>query len=151
MTASNFLENTLSTLTGLKFETLFLLSIAAALLLLRSTRETAAIWAASGKIPMIKLSLIAFVRGSDKIFADSLMSFGSILSTLVAFFVSIFFKKGCCYIRLCNRIKLKKPLVVFFFNYFLNFRNTGMVFIGFNYYIYSCIIVTYIMHHIDID
>ena len=80
MTASNILENTLSALTGLKFEMLFLLSVPL------SIGKTAAILVASGKIPVVKLSWVVFVRGSDKIFADS---------------------------------------------------NTGMVFIGFNYYIYS--------------
>ena len=87
MTASNILENTLSTLTGLKLEMLFLLSVPL------STDETAAILAASGKIPMVKLSLIVFVRGSDKIFADSFTSFGGILSTPVAFYISIFFRR----------------------------------------------------------
>ena len=84
MTASNILENTLSTLTGLKFEMLFLLSVPL------SIGETAAILAASGKIAIVKLSLIVFVRGSDKIFADSFTSFGGILSTSLAFFISIF-------------------------------------------------------------
>ena len=84
MTASNILENTLSTLTGLKLEMLFLLSVPL------STGETAAILAASGKIPMVKLSLIVFVRGSDKIFAESFTSFGGILSTPVAFLYQIF-------------------------------------------------------------
>ena len=80
MTASNILENTLSTLTGLKFEMLFVLLVPL------SIGETAAILAASGKIPIVKLSLIVFLRGSDKIFADGFTSFGGILSTPVAFF-----------------------------------------------------------------
>ena len=90
MTASNILENTFSTLTGLKFEMLFLLSVPL------STGETAAILAASGKIPMVKLSLIVFVRGSDKIFADSFTSFGGILSTPVAF-LHQYFLEGLLY------------------------------------------------------
>ena len=100
MTAPNILENTVSTLTGLKFEMLFLLSVPL------SIDETAAIFAASGNIPIVKLSLIVFVRGSDKIFASSFTSFGGILSTPVAFYINIF-TKGC-YIRLCNRVKLKR-------------------------------------------
>ena len=84
MTASNILENTFNLLTSLKFEILFLLSVTL------STGETAAILAASGKIPMVKLSLIVFVRGSDKIFAESFTSFGGILSTPVAFLYQIF-------------------------------------------------------------
>ena len=63
MTASNILENKFSTLTGLKFEILFFLSVPL------SIGETATILAASGKIPKVKLSLIVFARGSDKIFA----------------------------------------------------------------------------------
>ena len=90
MTASNILENTLSTLTGLKLEMLFLLSVPL------STGKTAAILAASGKIPMVKLSLIVFVRGSDKIFADSFTSFGGILSTSVAFLYQ-YFLEGLLY------------------------------------------------------
>ena len=88
MTASNILENALSTLTGLMFEMLFLLSVPL------SIGETAAILAASGKIPIVKLSLIVFVRGSDKIFADSFTNFGGILSTSVTFFISIFFRRA---------------------------------------------------------
>ena len=83
----NISENALSTLTSLKFEMLFLLSVPL------SIGETAAILAASGKIAIVKLSLIVFVRGSDKIFADSFTSFGGILSTPVAFFISIFFRR----------------------------------------------------------
>ena len=87
MTASNILENTLSTLTGLKFEMLFLFSVPL------SISETAAYLAASGKIPIYKLSLIVLVRGSEKMFDDSFMSFGGILSTPVAFLISIFFRR----------------------------------------------------------
>ena len=79
MTASNILKNTRSTLTGLKFGMLFLLSVPL------SIGETAAISAAPGKIPIVKLSLIVFVKGSDKIFANNFMSFGGILSTPVVF------------------------------------------------------------------
>ena len=87
MNVPNILENTLSTLTGLKLEMLFLLSVPL------SIGETAAILTASGKIPIVKLLLIVFVRGSDKIFANSFTSFGGILSTLAAFLVSIFFRR----------------------------------------------------------
>ena len=66
---------------------LFLLSVPL------SIGETAAILAASRKISMVKLSLIVFVRGSDKTFADSFTSFGGILSTPVTFFISIFFRR----------------------------------------------------------
>ena len=38
---------------------------------------------------MVKLSLV-FVRGSEKTFAGSFTSFGGILSTPVAFFISTF-------------------------------------------------------------
>ena len=51
MTASNILEDTISTLTATKLEMLFLLSVPL------STGETAAIVTVSGKIPMVKLSL----------------------------------------------------------------------------------------------
>ena len=84
MAASSILENTLSTFTGLKFEMLFLLSVPL------SIGETAAVLAASGKIPIVKLSLIVFVRGSDKMFADSFTSFGGILSRPVAFLYRYF-------------------------------------------------------------
>ena len=69
---------------------LFLLSVPL------STGETAAILAASGKIPMVKLLLIVFVRRSDKIFADSFTSFGGILSTPVAFLYQ-YFLEGLLY------------------------------------------------------
>ena len=85
MTSSNILENTLSSLTGLKLEMLFLLSVPL------SIGETVAVLAASIKIPILKLSLIVFVRGSDKMFADSFTSFCDIFSTPVAFFISVFF------------------------------------------------------------
>ena len=38
----------------------------------------------------VKLSLKVFVRGSDKIFADSFTSFGGILSTPLAFLYQYF-------------------------------------------------------------
>ena len=79
MTASNILKNTRSTLTGLKFGMLSLLSVPL------SIGETAAISAAPGKIPIVTLSLIVFVRGSDKIFVNNFMSFGGILSTPAVF------------------------------------------------------------------
>ena len=87
MIASNILENRLSTFTGLKFEMLFLLSVPL------SIGKTAPILAASGKIPMVKLSLMIFVTDSVKIFADGFTSFSGILSTPMAFFISIFFKR----------------------------------------------------------
>ena len=87
VTASNVLENTLTTLTGLKFEMLFLLWVPL------SIGETVAILEESGKISMVQLLSIVFVRSSDKIFADSFIGFGGILSTPVAFLVSIFFKR----------------------------------------------------------
>ena len=55
---------------------LFLLSVPL------STGETAANLAASGKIPIVKVSSTVFIRGSEIIFVDS---FGGILSTNVAF------------------------------------------------------------------
>ena len=85
MTASNILENKLSTLTGLKFKMLFLLPVHL------SIGETEAILKASGKIPIVKLSLIVFVRGSNKIFVDSFTSLGGILATsMVFFYINIF-------------------------------------------------------------
>ena len=80
MTTSNIFENTPIILTGLKLKMLFLLSVPL------SIGETVAILTASRKILIVKLSLIAFVRDSDKIFADSFSSFGGLLSTSVAFF-----------------------------------------------------------------
>ena len=90
MTASNILENTLGAIIGLWFEKLYLLSVPL------SIGETAAVLAASGKIPVVKLSLIVFVRGSDKMFADSFTSFGGILSTPVAFLYR-YFLEGLLY------------------------------------------------------
>ena len=112
-----------------------------------SIGETAAVLAVSGKISRVKQSLV-FVRGSDKMFAGSFTSFGGILSTPVAFLYQHFYRG--CYIRLCNSVKLKRTFCSVFSNYLLNFCNTEMI-IGFNYYVYSCTIVTYIMHYSDID
>ena len=62
-----------------------------------SIGQTTEVLAASGKIPIVKLSLRVFVRGSDKMFADCFTSFSGILSTPVAYFISIVFRRVVIY------------------------------------------------------
>lgn len=63
----------------IKLEMLFSLSVPL------SIGETAAILATSRHMPLDKLSLIVFVKESDKIIADSFTKFSDILSTPEAF------------------------------------------------------------------
>ena len=97
-----------------------------------SIGETAAVLAVSGKISMVKLSLALVV-----------------FCLHLWLFLYQHFYRGC-YIRLCNSVKLKRTFSSVFSNYLLNFCNTEMI-IGFNYYVYSCTIVTYIIHYSDSD
>ena len=79
---------------------LFLLSVPL------SIGETAAISAAPGKIPIVKLSLIVFVRGSDKIFANNFMSFGGILSTPTVFDLWLFLQHETSLAKLVKSTRL---------------------------------------------
>ena len=83
-----------------------------------------AILAASGKTPIVKLSLIVFVRGSEKIFAYCFTSFGGILSTPLAFFISILFRRVAMF-GFVTESNLKEHLVVFFSIISLNFVTLG--------------------------
>ena len=78
--------------------------------------KTTTILAASGKMPLekhpVKLSLKVFVRGSDKIFADSFTSFGGILSPPLAFFIPIFYRRVVIE-GFVTESNLKEHLVVF--------------------------------------
>ena len=62
-----------------------------------SIGQATEVLAASGKIPIVKLSLRVFVRGSDKMFADCFTSLSGILSTPVAYFISVVFRRVVIY------------------------------------------------------
>ena len=81
-----FFEKVFKTLTGGKLVTEYLP------LVCLSKRETQAISALSGNIPLLKLLLIAMASGLLKTFADSFVSFGGILSIPVDFLLLIFLK-----------------------------------------------------------
>ena len=54
--------------------------------------------------------------------------------------------------RLCNRVKLNRFCNRVFSKYLLNFRNAGVIFIGFYYDISnSCVIIIYAIQHGDTD
>ena len=80
--------------------------------------------ATSGKTPIVKLSLIVFVRGSEKIFAYCFTSFGGILSTPLAFFISILLRRVAMF-GFVTESNLKEHLVVFFSIISLNFVTLG--------------------------
>ena len=86
MTDSYILEKVFRTLTGLKFETLFLSSDCL------SIGGTDAIFALSGKTPLEILLFIASANGWESTLADILTSLGGILSVPVAFLSSIFLR-----------------------------------------------------------
>ena len=84
MTDSYILDKVFSTLTGLNFETLFLLSICL------SIGERDAIFALSEKTPLEILLFIASANGWGSTSADILTSLGRVLSVSVAFLTFIF-------------------------------------------------------------
>lgn len=53
--------------------------------------------------------------------------------------------------RLCNRVERKRICNCVFSRYLLDFCNTGVVFIDFYYDMSSCVIITYVTQHANID